>query len=196
MTKRVMGSVRAELLKMKHTFLIPFHVAVPVIIAGFMLFYYRGTIGNPMGQTMAYFELIGIGLPFVVSIVCAESFSGISRELQSKGQRVCCKGRGSFWHGVSCNFRGSSSFCCRVSFFTGKRGDWHAVCAADGDTDFRKCAVISGAFVPESDLSKDRIPVRGRGAVGGVRPVSHRAWGGQMAVFSGYVECKGHSVLQ
>ena len=66
MTKRVMGSVRAELLKMKHTFLIPFHVAVPVIIAGFMLFYYRGTIGNPMGQTMAYFELIGIGLPFVV----------------------------------------------------------------------------------------------------------------------------------
>ena len=38
MTKRVMGSVRAELLKMKHTFLIPFHVAVPVIIAGFMLF--------------------------------------------------------------------------------------------------------------------------------------------------------------
>ena len=33
-------------------------------------------------------------------------------------------------------------------------------------------------------------------AVGGVRPVSHRAWGGQMAVFSGYVECKGHSVLQ
>lgn len=71
MTKRVMGSVRAELLKMKHTFLIPLHVAVPVIIAGFMLFYYRGTIGNPMGQTMAYFELIGIGLPFVVSIVCA-----------------------------------------------------------------------------------------------------------------------------
>ena len=58
-----------------------------------------------------------------------------------------------------------------VSFFTGKRGDWHAVCTADGDTDFRKCAVVSGAFVPESDLSKDRIPVRGRGAVGGVRPV-------------------------
>ena len=26
-----------------------------------------------------------------------------------------------------------------------------AVCAADGDTDFRKCAVISGAFVPESE---------------------------------------------
>ena len=71
MIKRVMGSVRAELLKMKHTFLIPFHVAVPVVIAGFMLFYYHGTIGNPMGQTMAYFELIGVGLPFVVSIVCA-----------------------------------------------------------------------------------------------------------------------------
>ena len=159
MTKRVMGSVRAELLKMKHTFLIPFHVAVPVIIAGFMLFYYRGTIGNPMGQTMAYFELIGIGLPFVVSIVCA---GNIGLEEQNHFQ-----------------------------VFLG-----HAVCAADGDTDFRKCAVVSGAFVPESDLSKDRIPVRGRGAVGGVRPVSHRAWGGQMAVFSGYVECKGHSVLQ
>ena len=125
MTKRVMGSVRAELLKMKHTFLIPFHVAVPVIIAGFMLFYYRGTIGNPMGQTMAYFELIGIGLPFVVSIVCAGNigleeqnhFQVFLGNYKVKGKRVCCKGRGSFWHGVSCNFRGSSSFCCRVSFF-------------------------------------------------------------------------------
>ena len=146
MIKRVMGSIRAELLKMKHTFLIPFHVAVPVIIAGFMLFYYRGTIGNPMGQTMAYFELIGIGLPFVVSIVCA---GNIGLEEQNHFQ-----------------------------VFLGNY------------------KVKGKGFVPESDLSKDRIPVRGRGAVGGVRLVSHRAWGGQMAVFSGYVECKGHSVLQ
>ena len=185
MTKRVMGSVRAELLKMKHTFLIPFHVAVPVIIAGFMLFYYRGTIGNPMGQTMAYFELIGIGLPFVVSIVCA---GNIGLEEQNHFQvflgNYKVKGKGFVVKGV-------------VLFGMGFLAIFgHAVCAADGDTDFRKCAVVSGAFVPESDLSKDRIPVRGRGAVGGVRPVSHRAWGGQMAVFSGYVECKGHSVLQ
>ena len=204
MTKRVMGSVRAELLKMKHTFLIPFHVAVPVIIAGFMLFYYRGTIGNPMGQTMAYFELIGIGLPFVVSIVCAGNigleeqnhFQVFLGNYKVKGKGFVVKGVVLFGMGVLAIFGAAVLFCCRVSFFTGKRGDWHAVCAADGDTDFRKCAVVSGAFVPESDLSKDRIPVRGRGAVGGVRLVSHRAWGGQMAVFSGYVECKGHSVLQ
>ena len=42
MTKRVMGSVRAELLKMKHTFLIPFHVAMPVIIAGSCCFIIAG----------------------------------------------------------------------------------------------------------------------------------------------------------
>ena len=183
MTKRVMGSVRAELLKMKHTFLIPLHVAVPIIIAGFMLFYYRGTIGNPMGQTMAYFELIGIGLPFVVSIVCA---GNIGLEEQNHFQvflgNYKVKGKGFVIKGVVLFGMGFLAIFGAAVLF--------------GDTDFRKCAVVSGAFVPESDLSKDRIPVRGRGAVGGVRPVSHRAWGGQMAVFSGYVECKGHSVLQ
>lgn len=203
MTKRVMGSVRAELLKMKHTFLIPFHVAVPVIIAGFMLFYYRGTIGNPMGQTMAYFELIGIGLPFVVSIVCAGNigleeqnhFQVFLGNYKVKGKGFVVKGVVLFGMGFLAIFGAAVLFAAGYHFYW-ERGDWHAVCAADGDTDFRKCAVVSGAFVPESDLSKDRIPVRGRGAVGGVRPVSHRAWGGQMAVFSGYVECKGHSVLQ
>ena len=200
MTKRVMGSVRAELLKMKHTFLIPFHVAVPVIIAGFMLFYYRGTIGNPMGQTMAYFELIGIGLPFVVSIVCAGNigleeqnhFQVFLGNYKVKGKGFVVKGVVLFGMGVLAIFGAAVLFAAGYHFLLGKE----AVCAADGDTDFRKCAVVSGAFVPESDLSKDRIPVRGRGAVGGVRLVSHRAWGGQMAVFSGYVECKGHSVLQ
>ena len=53
MTKRVMGSVRAELLKMKHTFLIPFHVAVPVIIAGFMLFYYRSGVTHSLSHASA-----------------------------------------------------------------------------------------------------------------------------------------------
>ncbi len=130
MTKRVMGSVRAELLKMKHTFLIPFHVAVPVIIAGFMLFYYRGTIGNPMGQTMAYFELIGIGLPFVVSIVCAGNigleeqnhFQVFLGNYKVKGKGFVVKGVVLFWHGGSCNFRGSSSFAAGYHFYWEKRG--------------------------------------------------------------------------
>ena len=37
MTKRVMGSVRAELLKIKHNYLNPIHVALPFIIDGLML---------------------------------------------------------------------------------------------------------------------------------------------------------------
>ena len=130
MTKRVMGSVRAELLKMKHTFLIPFHVAVPVIIAGFMLFYYRGTIGNPMGQTMAYFELIGIGLPFVVSIVCAGNigleeqnhFQVFLGNYKVKGKGFVVKGVVLFGMGVLAIFGAAVLFAAGYHFLLGKEG--------------------------------------------------------------------------
>ena len=130
MTKRVMGSVRAELLKMKHTFLIPFHVAVPVIIAGFMLFYYCGTIGNPMGQTMAYFELIGIGLPFVVSIVCAGNigleeqnhFQVFLGNYKVKGKGFVVKGVVLFGMGVLAIFGAAVLFAAGYHFLLGKEG--------------------------------------------------------------------------
>ena len=92
-------------------------------------------------------------------------FSGTTKV---KGKGFVVKGVVLFGMGVLAIFGAAVLFAAGYHFLLGKRGDWHAVCAADGDTDFRKCAVVSGAFVPESDLSKDRIPVRGRGAVGGV----------------------------
>lgn len=130
MTKRVMGSVRAELLKMKHTFLIPFHVAVPVVIAGFMLFYYHGTIGNPMGQTMAYFELIGVGLPFVVSIVCAGNigleeqnhFQVFLGNYKVKGKGFVVKGVVLFGMGVLAIFGAAVLFAAGYHFLLGKEG--------------------------------------------------------------------------
>lgn len=53
-----------------------------------------------MGQTMAYFELIGIGLPFVVSIVCAGNigleeqnhFQVFLRNYKVKGKGFAVKG--------------------------------------------------------------------------------------------------------
>ena len=204
MTKRVMGSVRAELLKMKHTFLIPFHVAVPVIIAGFMLFYYRGTIGNPMGQTMAYFELIGIGLPFVVSIVCAGNigleeqnhFQVFLGNYKVKGKGFVVKGVVLFGMGVLAIFGAAVLFAAGYHFLLGKEGIGMRYVRLTGTLIFGSVPLYLEHLFLNLIFPKDRIPVRGRGAVGGVRPVSHRAWGGQMAVFSGYVECKGHSVLQ
>lgn len=104
-------------------------MAVPVIIAGFMLFYYRGTIGNPMGQTMAYFELIGIGLPFVVSIVCA---GNIGLEEQNHFQvflgNYKVKGKGFVVKGVVLlawgflQFSGQQFFLLPGIIFTGKEG--------------------------------------------------------------------------
>ena len=140
MTKRVMGSVRAELLKMKHTFLIPFHVAVPVIIAGFMLFYYRGTIGNPMGQTMAYFELIGIGLPFVVSIVCAGNigleeqnhFQVFLGNYKVKGKGFVVKGVVLFGMGVLAIFGAAVLFAAGYHFLLGKEGIGMRLCGVSG----------------------------------------------------------------
>lgn len=118
-------------------------MAVPVIIAGFMLFYYRGTIGNPMGQTMAYFELIGIGLPFVVSIVCAGNigleeqnhFQVFLGNYKVKGKGFVVKGVVLFGMGVLAIFGAAVLFAAGYHFYW-ERGDWHAVCAADGDTDF------------------------------------------------------------
>jgi len=63
--------MRAELVKMRHTFLYPLHITVPVIGSAIFLLYYRVAGWNETAQISGYAEVIGIALPFVVSIVCA-----------------------------------------------------------------------------------------------------------------------------
>lgn len=63
--------IRAEVLKMRHTFLYPFYAAVPILGSTVFLLYYRFAGRSEQAQAAGYAEVIGIALPFVISVVCA-----------------------------------------------------------------------------------------------------------------------------
>lgn len=69
--KHLGGGIRGEILKMRHTFLFPFHGAVPVLGAVMFLLYYSVSGWSEPAQISGYIEICGIALPFAVSIVCA-----------------------------------------------------------------------------------------------------------------------------
>ncbi len=69
--KILIRGVRSEILKMKHTFLLPFHAAIPILGSTIFLMYYRFAGWSEISQISGYMEIIGVALPFVVSIVCA-----------------------------------------------------------------------------------------------------------------------------
>lgn len=56
---------------MRHTFLYPLHLALPVMGSLLFLLYFCVTGGSSGAQVSGYAEVIGIALPFAVSIVCA-----------------------------------------------------------------------------------------------------------------------------
>lgn len=68
--KELSGGIRAELLKMRHTFLYPLHLAVPVLGAAVFLAYYWFSEKSGLGVISAYIEVIGVVLPFLISVVC------------------------------------------------------------------------------------------------------------------------------
>lgn len=68
--KRMM---QAELLKLRHSFLISLHLLVPIAGSLIFLLYYRISNWNEMAQISGFFEVMGIAYPFVISIVCAKA---------------------------------------------------------------------------------------------------------------------------
>lgn len=73
MMKKLMKEIYAECLKMRHTFLYSLHMMLPIFCSTLFLCYYRLSGWSEEAQISGYMELIGIALPFVVSIVCAGS---------------------------------------------------------------------------------------------------------------------------
>ena len=69
--RELFGCIRAELVKMRHTFLYPLHLALPVLGNALFLLYYRVSGWSREAQISGYAQVIGIALPFAVSIVCA-----------------------------------------------------------------------------------------------------------------------------
>lgn len=69
--KVVFRGIYSEILKMKHTFLFPFHAAIPIFVSTVFLMYYRLASWSEVNEISAYIEIIGVSLPFVISIICA-----------------------------------------------------------------------------------------------------------------------------
>lgn len=69
--KALIRGMRGELLKMRHTFLPLLHIGVPVSGCAVFLLYYRFSDWDEMNRISGYTQVIGVALPFLVSIVCA-----------------------------------------------------------------------------------------------------------------------------
>ena len=65
--------MRAEWQKMRHTILLPIHVAVPLLGSGVFLLYYW--MGNRHGITeiSGFMQIMGTVFPFLAAIVCSRS---------------------------------------------------------------------------------------------------------------------------
>lgn len=65
--------MRAEWQKMRHTILLPIHVAVPLLGSGVFLLYYW--IGNRHGiaEISGFMQIMGTVFPFLAAMVCSRS---------------------------------------------------------------------------------------------------------------------------
>ncbi len=71
--KELFRCMKAEGLKMRHTFLYPMYLGVPVLGSLVFLLYYGMSGRGGIAWIFGYLEVIGFALPFVVSILCAGS---------------------------------------------------------------------------------------------------------------------------
>lgn len=65
--------LRAERYKMKHTILPVMHVGIPLTGSILLLIYYRATSLNGIEQVSGFIEIVGMGFPFLVSLICSRS---------------------------------------------------------------------------------------------------------------------------
>lgn len=65
--------LRAECQKMRRTILPAIHLCVPVAVSLLFLAYYRFAPWSSIGKISGYVQVLGIALPFLISIICAIS---------------------------------------------------------------------------------------------------------------------------
>ena len=84
--------MKADLLKIKHTSLCMVHLAVPVVMSGAFLLYYSVSPWNAFGKVQAFFQIMGMGYPFLIGVFCAiiaeqESYAGGCQAMLSAADR-------------------------------------------------------------------------------------------------------------
>lgn len=78
--KGVICLLRAELWKMRHSRIYLIHVLCPVIVSLVALLYFHASKWSERDRILAYAQVIGMFLPIIVSIVCAQNV-----ELEERG---------------------------------------------------------------------------------------------------------------
>lgn len=73
--------IKADYIKTKHTPLRIAHLVIPCVMAAVFLTYYAVTPWNAYSKVQAYFQMIGLGYPFLIGTFCAivaeqESYAG------------------------------------------------------------------------------------------------------------------------
>lgn len=129
--KGLAGNIRAEFLKMRHTFLYPLHLIVPVLGSGIFLLYYSYAAGHSeAAQAAGYVEVIGGVFPLMASIVCAGNVgleeSGHFQTLLGgsvhKGRALLAKWLALFSLGALAVLMAVLLFAAGYSFLPGKVG--------------------------------------------------------------------------
>lgn len=84
--------MKADFLKIKHTSLGAVHLAVPMVMACVFLLYYSVSPWSDFGKVQAFFQIMGMGYPFLIGVFCAiiaeqESFAGGCQAMLSAADR-------------------------------------------------------------------------------------------------------------
>lgn len=68
---RLICNLKADYLKTKHTPLRAAHLVIPCVMAAVFLAYYAATPWNAFSKVQAYFQMMGLGYPFLIGTFCA-----------------------------------------------------------------------------------------------------------------------------
>lgn len=67
----LLNNLKADCLKTKRTPLLAAHLVIPCVMAAVFLIYYAVTPWNACGKVQAYFQIMGLGYPFLIGTFCA-----------------------------------------------------------------------------------------------------------------------------
>ncbi len=67
----LLRNLKADYLKTKHTPMRVAHLTIPCVMAAVFLAYYAATPWNAFSKVQAYFQMMGLGYPFLIGTFCA-----------------------------------------------------------------------------------------------------------------------------
>lgn len=69
--KTLFCCMRADFMKIKNTAVLAAHLIIPVVMAVVFLLYYRVSAWDSFSKVQAFFQLMGMGYPFLIGVFCA-----------------------------------------------------------------------------------------------------------------------------